>query len=201
MEIDLHYIDGQTPLDEDEKADLKIGQISTRRELDEWEQLNIEEAVQWSIRLRFRSPEDFMTESFILDLHRRMFGKIWKWAGKFRRTNKNIGVDKLMIGLELRQLCDDFRYWHQNNIFTPEERVLRFKHRIVSIHCFPNGNGRHSRLIADILIDRLYGLPVFSWGGAVDNLSSASDSRSHYLAALREADLGFYGALIVFARS
>ena len=197
MGINLSYIEGQTPIDEDEKSGLKIKTITTRNELDEWEQLNIEDAIKWSIKIK-KTAEDLITADFVRDLHTRMYGRVWKWAGQFRNTNKNIGVDKYQIGIELKMLCDDFLYWHINNTFTHHERVIRFKHRIVSIHCFPNGNGRHSRLIADILISKLYGEPVFKWGGS-QNLSSESEIRKTYLRALREADKGKFAPLIEFA--
>jgi Fic-DOC domain mobile mystery protein B len=197
MGLNLSYIEGQTPIDEDEKIGLKIKTISTKNELDEWEQLNIEEAIKWSMKIK-KPVEQLISAEFVKDLHKRMYAKVWKWAGQFRNTNKNIGVDKYRIGIDLKMLCDDFMYWHNNNIFTPQERVIRFKHRIVAIHCFPNGNGRHSRLIADILISKLYGEPVFSWGGS-QNLSSDSDIRKAYLQALREADKGNYTPLIEFA--
>lgn len=199
MGLNIEYIEGQTPIDEDEKIDLKISGIVTKAELDEWEQLNIEEAIKWSLNLK--APwDEIIREKFIRQLHQKMFGKVWKWAGEFRKTNKNIGVDKFQIGLELRQLCDDFKYWHLNDIYTPDERAIRFKHRIVQIHCFPNGNGRHSRLIADIIISKIYGESVFSWGNSFD-LTHASDIRHTYLLSLRNADQGDFNSLISFARS
>ncbi len=197
MGLNLQYIEGQTPIDEDEKLDLKIKSITLKSELDEWEQLNIEEAIKWSLNLRL-PYEAIISEEFVRELHRRMYDKVWKWAGCFRKTNKNIGVDKYMIGIELKKLCDDFKYWHANNIYTPEERAILFKHRIVSIHCFPNGNGRHSRLIADIIINKIYGKPFFVWGNT-RNLSQESSIRKQYLQALREADKGSISELVKFA--
>ncbi len=163
MGLDLDYIDGQTPLDEDEKEGLLIPTIATRGELDEFEQQNIEQAVQWTLTRNFRQQAIF-TEAFVRDLHKRMYGKVWAWAGEFRKTNKNIGVDKWQIPVELKTLLDDVNYWAEHNTYLPEEIAVRFKHRIVSIHCFPNGNGRHSRLMADIIIEKIYKQPLFSWG-------------------------------------
>lgn len=197
MGLNLQYIEGQTPIEEDEKLDLKIKSITLKSELDEWEHLNIEEALRWSLNIRCPF-EEIITEEFIRELHRKMYNKVWKWAGCFRKTNKNIGVDKYMIGIELKKLCDDFRYWHENNIYTPEERAVRFKHRIVLIHCFPNGNGRHSRLIADIIINKIYGKPAFVWGN-IQDLTHASTIRKQYLQALKEADGGNIGVLVKFA--
>ena len=184
MGLDLIYNDGQTPLDEDEKEGLKIQSIATRGELDEFEQQNIEDAIQWSLTRRFKS-EQILSESFIKELHKRMYRNVWRLAGEYRKTNKNIGVDKLEITVALRSLIDDARYWFGHNVYEPAEFAIRFKHRLVSIHCFPNGNGRHSRMIADIIIEKIFQQPVFSWGSK--NLSNENDSREKYLKALRKA--------------
>ena len=198
MGLDLIYNDGQTPLDEDEKEDLLIQSIATRGELDEFEQQNIEDTIQWSLTRRFKS-ERILSESFIQELHKRMYRNVWRWAGEYRKTNKNIGVDKLEIPIALRTLIDDASYWLENNIYDPEEFAIRFKHRLVSIHCFPNGNGRHSRMIADIIVEKIFQQPVFSWGSK--NLSDEKESREKYLLALRKADKGDFSLLLKFARS
>ena len=198
MGLDLEYINGQTPLDEEEKDGLLILTIATRDELDEFEQQNIEKAVQWILGRTFK-PELFFTEDFVRMLHKRMYADVWEWAGEFRKTNKNIGVDKWKIPSDLKYLLDDAKYWHENNTYTQDEIAVRFKHRIVSIHCFPNGNGRHSRLLADIIIEKIYKQPVFSWGAA--NLSDEGDTRKSYLKAVKTADRGDYSLLLAFARS
>lgn len=198
MGLDLDCLDGQTPLDEEEKDGLLIPTIATRGELDEFEQQNIERAVQWTLAGSFK-PELIFTEHFIRTVHKRMYSVVWKWAGMFRKTNKNIGVDKWQIPSELKYLLDDAKYWYENNTYPPDEIAVRFKHRIVSIHCFPNGNGRHSRLMADIIIEKIYKQPVFSWGAA--NLSSEYDTRKAYLKAVKTADKGDYSLLLAFARS
>jgi Fic-DOC domain mobile mystery protein B len=198
MGLDLDYIDGQTPLDEEEKDGLLIPTIATRGELDEFEQQNIEQAVQWTLG-RSLKPDVIFTEDFIRTVHKRMYADVWAWAGKFRKSNKNIGVDKWQIPSDLKYLLDDAKYWHENNTYPPDEIAVRFKHRIVTIHCFPNGNGRHSRLMADIIIEKIYKQPVFSWGAA--NLSSEGDIRTAYLKAVKTADKGDYSLLLAFARS
>lgn len=195
MGLDLDYTDGQTPLDEDEKEGLLIKTIATRGDLDEFEQLNIEKAVLWTLKRKFK-PDTILSEAFIKDLHRRMYGDVWKWAGEFRKTNKNIGIDKLQIAVELRTLIDDCKFWIAKNSFPPDEIAIRFKHRLVSIHCFTNGNGRHSRLMADIISEQIFKQPVFGWGADNDN----KDLRSTYLQAVRTADGGEYGLLVRFAR-
>lgn len=198
MGLTLEYIDGQTPLDEEEKEGLLIPAIATRGELDEYEQQNIEQSIQWSMGKLFK-PEVIFTEAFIRNLHKRMYGNVWDWAGDFRKTNKNLGVDKWQIPTELNNLLDDARYWYENKTYPPNEIAIRFKHRMVSIHCFPNGNGRHSRLMADLIIEKIYRQPVFSWGAA--KLSCEGDSRTAYLKAIKTADAGDYSLLLVFARS
>jgi len=198
MGLKIEYIEGQTPLDEDEKEGLLIKSITTRGELDEFEQLNIEKAIQWTIGKKWK-PEYILSEVFIKELHKRMFNDVWSWAGDFRKTNKNIGVDKYQIGINLRQLLDDSLYWLKNSTYSDEEFAIRFKHRIVIIHCFPNGNGRHSRLMADIIISQIYGKPIFTWNST--NLNKKGEVRSNYLAAIRQADSGDVSTLITFAKT
>lgn len=198
MGLDLDYFDGQTPIDEDEKEGLLIETITTKGELDEFEQQNIEEALQWVFGKKFKA-KDVFTEKFICNLHQRMYGNVWAWAGDFRKTNKNIGIDKFQIPMSLKVLCDDALYWFEHQTYSPEEFAIRFKHRIVSIHCFPNGNGRHSRLMGDIIIEKLFGQKPFSWGAA--KLSKANDTRSAYLKAVKQADQGNYQPLLDFARA
>jgi len=198
MGLDPEYVYGQTPLDEDEKDGLLIKNISTRSELDEFEQQNIEKAVLWTLKRKFKST-DIFSELFIKQLHRKMYGDVWKWAGTFRNTNKNIGVDKLQIPVQLRNLLDDCSYWIETKSFNEDEIALRCKHRIVSIHCFPNGNGRHSRLLADIIIEHVFKKNAFSWGAG--NLVKHNNAREEYLKAVKAADKGDYAPLINFARS
>jgi len=198
MGLELEYIAGQTPITDEDKKGLRIPTISTRGELDEFEQLNIEEAVAWSLSRRFR-VDDILTEKFVRDLHRRMLGNVWSWAGEFRKTETNIGVDPWQIGVSLRNLLEDTSFWIANTVYSPDETALRFKHRLVSIHCFPNGNGRHSRLMADIIIEQVFKKPHFSWG--TSNLTSDGNARSNYLKAVKAADRGEFGLLKDFARS
>jgi Fic-DOC domain mobile mystery protein B len=198
MGLDLEYNNGQTPIDEEEKEGLLIPTIATLGELDEFEQQNIEQAVQWTLGRSFKANAVF-TEEFVCTVHKRMYANVWAWAGEFRKTNKNMGIDKWQIPTELRNLLNDARYWHENKTYAPDEIAVRFKHRIVSIHCFANGNGRHSRLMADIIIEKIYKLPVFTWGSA--NLSSEGDARVAYLRAVKSADKDDYSHLLAFARS
>jgi fido (protein-threonine AMPylation protein) len=119
MGLDLDYINGQTPLNEEEKDGLLIPTIATRGKLDEFEQQNIEQAVQWTLGRSFK-PETVFTEEFIYMVYKCMYADVWEWAGEFRKTNKNIGVDKWQIPTELRYLPDDAKYWHENNTYPPD---------------------------------------------------------------------------------
>ncbi|MDQ7818904.1 MAG: mobile mystery protein B [Melioribacteraceae bacterium] len=197
MGLDLDYTNGQTPLDEDEKEGLLIPTITTRGELDEFEQLGVEKANEWLLKRNF-SIDKILTEGFVRDLHKRMFSGIWKWAGEFRRTEKNIGIDPVTIPIELKNLLDDCKFWIENKVFDDDEIAVRLSHRMVWIHPFSNGNGRHSRLIADILVNKGFGKPYFTWGSV--NLTKAGEARSRYLTALRSADNQDYKPLIEFAR-
>ena len=197
MGLDFKYIDGQTPLSEEEKEGLLIKSITTRGELDELEQLNIENAVEWTLKNKF-SNEKILSEEFIKSVHKKMLGDVWEWAGKFRRSEKNIGVDWIRIGVELRMLLDDTNYWIENNTYPPDEIAVRFKHRLVNIHCFPNGNGRHSRLMADIIIESIFGMNVFTWNNS--NLVKPNNARKEYIDSIIQADNGSIEQLLEFAR-
>jgi Fic-DOC domain mobile mystery protein B len=197
MGLTLEYGEGQTPIDDDEREGLLIHTIANRRELDEFEQLNIEAAMEWTLKKKF-STESILTEYFVKELHKKMFGRTWNWAGKFRTSNKNLGVDKMLIREELKKLFDDCTYWIAYQIFPPDEIAVRFSHRIVSVHPFPNGNGRHSRLMADVLVAHGFDRPFFTWGSAT--LVQPGEARKRYLSALKDADGGNYGPLVLFAR-
>ena len=197
MGLSNTYIFGQTPLDEDEKEGLKNVAVTTRWELDQLEQLNIEKAFEWTIHRRF-NEDRILTEEFIKGLHKRMLGDVWYWAGTFRRSDKNLGVEWTRIGVELRILLDNSMYWIRNKTYDPDEIAIRFKHRLVKIHCFPNGNGRHSRLMADLLIEKLFNKEVFSWKGS--NMVRPDETRREYILAIQQADHGDIKPLVHFAR-
>lgn len=175
---------------------LRISSITDRYELDEFEQLNIEKAILWLSRKKL-TADQILDEHFIRKLHGEMFGDVWIWASFYRLTNKIIGVDKWQIPSALRMLCEDARYWVAESVFPEDEIAIRFKHRLVSIHCFPNGNGRHSRLVADVIAEKIFYLPVFTWG----TQSAFPDARATYIQSLRMADRGDIQPLIRFSRS
>ena len=197
MGLILTYQEGQTPLDPEQINGLKIKTISTQQQLNEFEQTNINEALKWLNSKR--KIKDVLSEEFMIQLHKRMLGMVWNWAGQFRRTETNIGIDWTRISMELRLLVDDANFWVEHQTYLPEEIAIRFKHRLVSIHCFPNGNGRHSRIMADLIALHVFGLNKFSWGHS--SLVDSSEQRKMYLNALKLADNGDFSQLIKFARS
>lgn len=194
--MSFDYPDGATPLDAEEAEGLLLSHISTRGELDRWEQENIAEAGRWAFGPRKR---DYLTVDFFLRLHKRMFGKVWRWAGKLRRSDKNLGVPVWMISAKLKELCDDVRFWIDHETFPPDEMAARFHHRLTLIHPFPNGNGRHARLMTDILLVKVLGQPPFTWGSG--NLIEAGTCRKNYIDALHSADQRDMRPLLEFVRA
>lgn len=189
--MELEYPDGATPLNPDEIEGLKPIHITKHSELNEWESDNILNAMIWLEN----SKEEVLSEKFIRKLHKKMFDKTWTWAGKFRVTNKNIGVNWEMISTYLRDLLDKTKTQIQFQSYPKKEIAVRFHHRLVQIHCFPNGNGRHARLACDKLLERL-GEEKFTWGG--DSLTDENEIRSRYIQALRAADMGDFVPLLQF---
>jgi Fic-DOC domain mobile mystery protein B len=186
--------EGATPLDRDELVGLKFAHVTTRGELDHLEQANIQSGMQWLNRTR---QTEILSEVFIRTLHKRLFGEVWRWAGTFRTTEKNIGVDPIMIAIELRHLIDDTRYWIDHQTYPPLEIAARFHHRLVYIHPFPNGNGRHARIMADAILTKIYGNASIDWAGGYD-LQSMNERREVYISALRAADQRDYMPLFSF---
>ena len=196
MGLEGAHAEGATPLDPDDVAGLIPKHINTQGALNEWEQLNITEASQWLYKGIQR--KSLLTEAFVRELHNRMFGKTWKWAGTFRNTDKNIGVDWTQISVRLNQLLGNAQYQLDNHVFDLDEIAVRFHRELVWIHLFPNGNGRHARLISDALLIQLGG-KAFTWGNA--NLTNDGQVRQTYLAALRQGDAGNFVPLLKFVRS
>jgi Fic-DOC domain mobile mystery protein B len=188
--------DGATPLDGEELEGLLPTHLVNRGHLNEWEQQNIEAALLWLSRQRRPRP---LEEAWLRRLHREMFGQSWRWAGQYRISDKSIGADWRQIRLQVPALLADIAYQLEHRVELRDHVAIRFHHRLVSIHPFPNGNGRHARLIADVLIEQL-GAPRFSWGGS-SNLVEASTLRQRYIAALQQADRGDISALLAFARA
>jgi Fic-DOC domain mobile mystery protein B len=183
-----------TPLSPEERNGLIPTYIALRHELNELEQQNIAEADRWA----FARKRKVLDESFLRRLHGRMFNRVWRWAGNYRRTDRNLGIAVYRIQPELQQIIDDVRYWTNHKTYAPDELAVRFHHRLVYVHPFPNGNGRWSRLAADLLIFR-QGRARFTWGRI--NLQTTGDVRQKYIDALHAADDHDLQPLIAFARS
>jgi Fic-DOC domain mobile mystery protein B len=190
--------EGATPLGPDDMAGLIPTWIATRGDLDVAEHDNIAEAMIWAFRQKW-TLESLLSTGSIRQLHRRMFADVWRWAGTLRKREATIGVAPSQIAVQLRELLENTRAQVDAGVLPMDEVAIRFHHRLVQVHPFPNGNGRHARLAADLLVATLGGRR-FTWGGV--DLASAGEARSAYLSALHRADDAFdYGPLLVFARS
>lgn len=183
-----------TPLTAEEREALIPSYITLRHELNEAEQINIGAALRWAASRR----RDILDRSFLSELHQRMFGDVWHWAGQYRATARNIGVEAHRIVVDVQQAVVDARYWVEHASYPPDEIAVRFSHHLVAIHPFPNGNGRFSRLVGDLLARQL-GQPSFTWGSV--SLVNAGETRARYVEALRAADNHDIGPLLLFARS
>ncbi len=183
-----------TPLTPEERDGLIPTHITLRSELNELEQRNIAAADRWA----FSRRRNILDEVFLRGLHRRMFNRVWRWAGKYRKTERNLGIEFHRVESELHQVIHDAKYWIDHRSYPPDELAARFHHRLVTVHPFPNGNGRWSRLAADVLIVQQGGTRL-TWGRA--NLQVAGDVRRAYIDALHAADNHDLGPLVSFARS
>ena len=190
--------DDATPLQPAERDALLQSWITNRSDLNEAEQENIVKGAYWARRRRGLKPADLLNDEFAKTLHKQMFGDVWKWASTYRQTERNIGIEAHRIPNEMAALLNDVRYWVDHKTYPADELAVRLHHRLTAIHPFPNGNGRHARLMADLLIERLGGEP-FSWGGG--SLADVSALRAEYVAALKAADGHDIGPLLAFARS
>jgi Fic-DOC domain mobile mystery protein B len=186
--------DASTPLTADEKNGLLPTYITTRGQLNQAEQKNIFTAQRWA----FQRRRDVLDMDFMRELHWRMFHEVWAWAGAFRTTPRNIGAEARDIAPELRKLLDDVKVQIQYGSYPPDEIAGRFHYRLVAIHPFPNGNGRHGRLATDLLAVQL-GQERFTWGRR--ELITAGTDRADYIAAIRTADRQDFAPLLAFMRS
>jgi Fic-DOC domain mobile mystery protein B len=190
--------DDATPLAPEEREGLLQSWVTNRADLNEAEQENIVRGAAWARRSRAKTTDGLLEDAYARTLHKRLFGDVWKWAGTYRQTERNIGIEAYRIAAEIAVLFDDVRYWVTHGTYAPDEIAVRLHHRLVAIHPFPNGNGRHARLMADLLIERLGGQP-FSWGGG--SLADVGQLRVAYITALKAADSHDIGPLLAFARS
>ena len=197
--IKTKYLKGATPIDVNEMKGLIPDYITTQEELNSLEQENITEAKKW---IYSKFPSDILNRTFNCNLHKKMLDQVWKWAGTFRTTDKNIGVNPEQIGISLEELFKNTKYWIENNTYEWDELASRFHHKLVFIHCFPNGNGRHARLMTDLLL-KLNNKEPFTWGGKSSQSSIQVESkvRNSYIESLKKADNNSFSELIDFVKS
>ena len=187
-----------TPLDPAHSAGLLQSWIINRADLNEAEEANIVKGATWARRRRGAKAVDLLTDGHVRTLHKRMFGEVWKWAGTYLQSEPNIGIELHRIAAEMPAMLDDVRFWVENQTFPPDEITVRLHHRLTHIHGFPNGNGRHARMMADLPIERLGGEP-FSWGGG--KLADVGILRMRHVEALQAADGHDIAPLMTFVRS
>ena len=185
---------GATPLTDEERAGLKLSFVTTRDDLNAAEQQKIIKARSRA----FKRKNKVRNRDYLNGLHKRMYGDVWKWAGTYRTTGKSTGVDAYRIQTDLQEMLDNVSYWIEHETYPPDEIVARFHHKLVYIHPYPDGNGRHARLAADILLKEM-GQKPFTWGRS--NLRDAGEARKTYIDALRAADGRDYAKLLDFVRS
>ena len=190
---------GATPLTPEDVEGLRIRSITTQGELNEAEANNIIKGQQWGLRSRLVRLPQMLSDEFVQRLHREMFGEVWKWAGVYRERDTNIGVEHNLIRQELRRAYDDARGWLENDTYPPDEFVVRLHYRVVTVHPFRNGNGRHARMVADLVLIRHFNADPLPWGGGA--LRSMDATRQAYIEALVMADHHDFAPLLVFARS
>jgi Fic-DOC domain mobile mystery protein B len=190
--------DDATPLDPEQRDALLQTWITTRSDLNEAEEDNILKGASWARRQRGTNPTDLLTEDYVKTLHKQMFGEVWKWGGNYRKNELNMGIAPHLVPAEMPAMLSDVKFWVENNTYPPDEIAARLHHRLTQIHAFPNGNGRHARMMADLLIERLGGQP-FSWGGG--SLKDVGALRHQHVTALKAADGHDLSPLMTFVRS
>ena len=188
---------GATPLSVDDVQGLKLRHVTTREQLDELEQANVVQGLRW---LAAEQRGDILEDSFVRKVHEKLFGEVWVWAGKYRKLETNIGVAPHEIATQMRLLLDDARTWCEQQVYPPLEAAARLHHRMVLIHPFPNGNGRHARIVADEFLKRRFNHPPIEWTSG-HNLLQNNNRRNAYLQALRQADTGELKALLKFVNA
>ena len=190
---------GATPLTLEDVAGLKIRSITTHGELNEAEAGNIIRGQQWGLRSRLAHLPQMLSDTFMQRLHREMFGEVWEWAGAYRERDTNIGVGHRLIRQELRRAYDDARAWLEHGTYPPDEFAVRLHYRVVTVHPFPNGNGRHARMVAHLVLLRHFKTEPLLWGGGA--MRSIDATRQAYIGALVAADHHDFAPLLRFARS
>ena len=190
---------GATPLTEADLTGLLIPSVTTHGELNAVEAANIIRAQEWALHARGVRLPNMLSDDFLQRLHRHLFGDVWRWAGDYRLANTNLGVPHQQIREHLRNVYADALVWFERKVYSPEEFAVRLHHRVVTVHPFRNGNGRHARMLANLVLVRHFKRDPLPWSNSP--LRAASAVRQVYLAALRAADDGDLAPLLAFANS
>jgi Fic-DOC domain mobile mystery protein B len=196
-------IPGETPLTDQDLQGLKLPFVKTRAQLSAVEGPNIVSGKEWALRSRKSRVPNMLTVEYLRELHRRMFNDVWDWAGQIRLTELQnafaASVPDIRPQLSILY-ADAAEYWLTDKRMTPEEFAVRLHRRVVKIHPFRNGNGRHSRLLADLVLSKHFGIEPFTWGGSAQ-LGTGDPHRQPYLEGLKSADRGDYGPLMKLCRA
>jgi Fic-DOC domain mobile mystery protein B len=190
---------GATPLSDEDLQGLRIPSVTTHGELNEAEAANIIRGQEWALRARTARLPDLLSDRFMQRLHLTMFGDVWRWAGKYRLKDTNIGVPAHEIREHLRNVYADARAWLEHDVYSPEEFAARLHYRIATVHPFPNGNGRHARMVAHVVLVRHFKRDPLPWGNSA--LYAADAARQAYITALVAADNNDFAPLLTFAIS
>lgn len=199
MALTGSHAPGATPLSEEDLRGLKLASISNQGELNEAEAQNILRGQEWALRSRTSTLSGMLNDDYLIRLHKQMFGDVWKWAGKTRERETNIGVAPHTIRTHLRSLYEEVGGWLEFSVYPPDELAIRLHYRVVTIHPFPNGNGRHARMLAHMVMVRHFRLNPLSWGGSA--LRDQNVNRKAYIDALAAADNRNFAPLLTFARA
>ena len=187
---------GSAPIAPGDQARL-VPSLSTRAQLDEIERLKINAARVWAMRAAVLQRSDLLTEPFARELHRRMFGGVWRGAGRYRTFERAPGWEAHRIPEGVRMFLDDAEGWIRFSTYPVRESAVRLHHRLVAIHPWSNGNARHARLLADVVVAS-QGEEPLTWGAGSPS-SGLGTSPSRYADAIRAADAGDMGPLLGFA--
>ncbi|WP_245436048.1 Fic family protein [Mesorhizobium tamadayense] len=85
----------------------------------------------------------------------------------------------------------------EHETYPPKKAAVRLHHRLVFIYPFLNGNGRHARILADTVLDKVYGTEPIDWTAGSD-LQKLGERRTAYIAALKSADNHGIAPLLAF---
>ena len=193
MGLDLEPKKGDTLLSPEELDMLIPKHVTIRAQLDEVEQANIEEGLVWLLSQRNITAEKLFSKEFQDKLHIKMLGQVWEWAGKTRTRETNIGVMPHQIEIERKKLNDDAVFWCEATVMTPKELAITFHHKLIQIHCYPNGNGRHGRIMADLIVEKLYEMKRLDW--ITEDMLHEGEARDIYIDAMKSADDNSYKLL------